>query len=281
MKKIALYARIGKDPSFENLIRCAQYLSDKYEILLEEELASYCKDRRFRYLPLEKAVAESDVLIVLGGDGTILSAARVAAPLGKPILGINLGHLGYMAQAGMDGLPEISRLLENFGTEERFMLSISLLRDGKTVVREDALNDVVVRSLDNGIIDLSCDANGQRIFQYRTDGMIASTPTGSTAYSMSAGGAIVDPELSAILLVPICAHTFKARQVIFSPDSTVRMHLVNTTGSAAGIYIDGNRFSDVHPGDEVEITRSSLRTTFVKFSKDSFCRTVYEKMRDY
>ena len=180
----------------------------------------------FEYLPMDALYEEADAMIVLGGDGSILETARRASAADKPILGINLGRLGYMAELDLNELSYLSRLAnDDYRIETRAMLRVELLSErGELRSFCHALNDATIS---NGsisrIIDMALSENGSPVTTYRADGLIVATPTGSTAYSMSAGGAIVDPAVPAFCVTPICPHSFAARPLIFSDTSTLEI----------------------------------------------------------
>ena len=185
------------------------------------------KKRDFiEYIPLDKLYQTADVILLLGGDGTILEAARRAVPAKRPMLGINLGRLGYMAELELN---EIDRLADvvagKYRLDERMVIKVEILDTaGKVRFVSFALNDAVVS---NGsvsrIVDLRMSESGSVIADYRADGVIVATPTGSTAYSMSAGGAIVDPSLRCICVTPVCPHSLVSRPMIFPADAAIEI----------------------------------------------------------
>ena len=179
--------------------------------------------REYIYLPPEEIFEAADAVIVLGGDGSILDAARRAAPLGKPLLGINMGHLGYMTELEMSEISLLSRLVEgNYRIDERSMLSVSVLSERGVRNESFALNDAVIS---NGsisrVVDLELYEGGELVSSYRSDGIIVATPTGSTAYSMSAGGPIADPKLACLCVTPVCPHSLSARSLLFRDDAVI------------------------------------------------------------
>ena len=175
----------------------------------------------FNFISAEEAYKSVDAVVVLGGDGTILESARRAAPYDTPVIGLNLGRLGYMAELELGELDQLSRLVSgDYKIETRSMINIELVTpEGVVKKNEYALNDAV---LSNGsisrVVDIELYESGVAIASYRADGIIVSTPTGSTAYSLSAGGAIVDPRLECLCVTPICPHSLYSRPLVF-PDS--------------------------------------------------------------
>jgi NAD+ kinase len=205
-------------------------LQEDCEILIaafnRDKIIKINQDRsEFRYLPMDTVYSEADILIVLGGDGSILEAARRATHRGTPILGINLGRLGYMAELELGELDLLKNLFTGeYEIEKRAMLRIELRSGSDLRSFCYALNDAVIS---NGsvsrIIDLELSEGGVPVTTYRADGLIIASPTGSTAYSMSAGGAIVDPRVPCICVTPICPHSFIARPLIFSDQSVLEI----------------------------------------------------------
>lgn len=248
----------------------------------KEKLMRVHKHRdEFVYMPLEAVYSEADIIIVLGGDGTILEVARRAANRGTPILGINLGRLGYMAELEMSGLDGLDALFEgNYTLDRRSMLRVELFSGNDLKSFCYALNDAVIS---NGsvsrIVDLELLQGGQHVANYRADGLIIATPTGSTAYSMSAGGAVVDPAVPCFCVTPICPHSFGARPLIFS-DSTV-LEVRNTCAREKMLYltVDGRMNFELYRNQTVRITKSDLKTNLIRLTPSSFYSNLRAKMR--
>ncbi len=234
-----------------------------------------------QYLTQEELYSTAELLIVLGGDGSILETSRRAAMRKIPILGINLGHLGYMAELEMDELDLLSHLFDGTYTiEKRSMLSLDIMDDTRMRISSFALNEVAIT---NGsgiarIIDLELSEGGELISGFRADGLILATPTGSTAYSMSAGGPICDPRLNCLCVTPICPHSLAARPLIF-PDNAV-LEIKNTTVREKMLYItaDGRINYEFYRGNIARITRSSMVTQLVRLKNYSFYHKLRAKM---
>ncbi len=236
----------------------------------------------FSYVPMESVYAESDILIVLGGDGTILEVARRAAHRATPILGINLGRLGYMAELELGELDQLSRLFTgDYQTELRSMLRVELLSNGELKSFCYALNDAVIS---NGsvsrMIDLELSEGGVPVSTYRADGLIIATPTGSTAYSMSAGGAIVDPRVSCFCATPICPHSFIARPIIFSDDAVLEVRNICAREKMLYLTVDGRMNFELYRNQTVRITKSDLQTRLIRLKSCGFYRKLRQKMSD-
>lgn len=288
IKKVALVTNF-------NINEKAKYAMDVARILVEEgceivtssynreRIEKICNDVPVSYVQSEKLYRSCELVVILGGDGTILESARRASPLEIPVIGINLGRVGYMAEIEIGEIESLRRIVSgDYEIEERSMLSVEIITgDGRVRSSNYALNDAV---LSNGsisrIVDLELSEGGVLISSYRSDGIIISTPTGSTAYSMSAGGAVVDPRLSCICVTPICPHSLSARPLVF-PDSAV-LNLKNVCQREKMLYltVDGRVNFELFRGESVRITRSPLTTRFIRLNKSGFYIRLRQKMND-
>lgn len=209
-------------------------------------------------------------IIVLGGDGTILAVVRELRGAEIPILGINLGTKGFMTSLEPEELSKITQaLLPDIPISRRMMLSVSLLRNGETILQDLALNDVVVHGYGE-CIQPTAWADGKVMFSFSGDGLIVATPTGSTGYSMSAGGPIVEPDAHAILLTPICAHTLSAKPYVLSTQRMVRVLTEKLTGRRAYLAVDGYQVADLESGDLLEIRCADRCVQMIELSERSF-----------
>lgn len=249
----------------------------------KDKIFKYKPKTRFTFLPMDDAYGSVDAVLVLGGDGTILESARRAAPMGTLVLGLNLGRLGYMAELDMSELSELSRLTEgDYEVETRSMINIEILATDGSVKRvEYALNDAV---LSNGtisrVVDLELYEGDQHISTYRSDGMIVATPTGSTAYSLSAGGAIVDPRLNCLCVTPICPHSLYARPLIFPDSASIRIKNICQREKTLFLTVDGRNNYELWVGESVRITRSERMTNLIRLKTSSFYERLRQKMTD-
>jgi NAD+ kinase len=203
-------------------------------------------------------VREADMLIVLGGDGTLLSVVRALEERAVPILGINLGTLGFLVEVSVDEMHQaLARALDGEMTiEPRMRLAVRLLRDGRELGHWLALNDAVItKGVSARIVDLEARADGQLVTIYHADGLIVSTPTGSTAYTLSAGGPILLPGVPSLVLTPICPHALTQRPLVL-PDSAVIEVIVHPRGGEVQLAIDGQEGAPLQDGDLVEVRRS-------------------------
>jgi NAD+ kinase len=290
MLKIALITNFNIPEKAGAAIKVAdRLLEEDCQVLIasynREKLARIHKDREeFCYLPLESLYTEANILIVLGGDGTILEAARRAAQRGTPILGINMGRLGYMAELEMSELSHLHRLFTGeYELEKRSMLRVELhAQSGELRSFCYALNDAVIS---NGsvsrIIDLELSESGIPVTTYRADGLIIATPTGSTAYSMSAGGAIVDPHVECFCVTPICPHSFIARPLVFSDKSTLEIKNVCVREKMLYLTVDGKMNFELYRNQVVKITKSSMETNLIRLKPCGFYKKLRQKMNFY
>jgi NAD+ kinase len=222
-------------------------------------------------------VAKSDIIITLGGDGTILRVAKQAAFLNLPVLGINVGRLGFMAAIDVDEL-ECLRLLftGHYSIEERMMLDVKTEQNPDTFF---ALNDAVVsKSAISRIIDIKLQSNGRLINNYRADGIIISTPTGSTAYALSAGGPIIDPVLDSISVTPICPHSLVSRTILFSPQSVIEVSTHIFDDRKSYLTIDGQEAIKMHDNEKVEIKKSDTKAKLIRLKDLTFYQALNNKL---
>ncbi len=289
MKKIALVTnfniteKANSALSVASALRklgCDIYVSD-YSRERVTAMKRYNGDITF--LPSDKLYEETELIIALGGDGTILDCARRASSKGTPVLGINLGHLGYMAELEMSELDLLSRLVgDEFEIEERSMINIEVISPkGNTKMTSYALNDAVIS---NGsvarIIDLELSEDGTPIASYRADGLIVATPTGSTAYSMSAGGAIADPRVKCLCVTPICPHSLASRPIIFPDTAIIEIKNICVREKNLHLTLDGRSNFELYRDDVVRITKSKLSAKLVRIKPRSFYDRLRQKMKN-
>ncbi|GIH69994.1 NAD kinase [Sphaerimonospora thailandensis] len=204
------------------------------------------------------ALDEAEMIIVLGGDGTLLRAAELARPVGVPLLGVNLGHVGFLAEAEVEDLAAaVDRVVEGrYDVEERMTVDVVARLNGSVIAETWALNEASVEKVDR-MLEVVAEIDGRPLSRWGCDGVICATPTGSTAYAFSAGGPVVWPEVEALLLVPNSAHALFARPLVVSPRSTLAVEIVPGTGPGV-LWCDGRRRFDVPPAARVEVRRSAV-----------------------
>ncbi|WP_447603299.1 NAD(+)/NADH kinase [Nitrospira sp. Nam80] len=224
---------------------------------------------------------KADVLLILGGDGTMLNAARLAGERGIPILGVNMGGLGFLTEVRLEHLyPSLERVFANdFVLDERLMLKTHVHRHGETVAQGAVLNDVVIsKGTLARMIELQIAIQGQFVTNLRGDGLIISTPTGSTAYSLSAGGPIVNPAVQGLILTPICPHTLTHRPLIVPINAEIDVTLTSKDDGAMAT-LDGQVGVAMAQGDTVEVTASEHRTRLIRFPESSYYEVLREKLK--
>jgi NAD+ kinase len=228
---------------------------------------------------IDTEVAKSDIIITLGGDGTILRVAKQAAFMGIPVLGINVGRLGFMAAIDVDELDCLNMLFSgNYTIEERMMLDITTEQSPNTFY---ALNDAVVsKSAISRIIDIKLESNGRLINNYRADGIIVSTPTGSTAYALSAGGPIIDPVLDSISVTPICPHSLVSRTILFSPSSVIGVSTNIFDDRKSYLTIDGQEAFKLRDKEIVTIRKSDTKASLIRLKDLTFYQALNNKLAD-
>lgn len=231
------------------------------------------------FTPLKEGLTKADFLVCFGGDGTILHAAKDANLNHVPILGVNMGSVGFMAELEYSELSQLGKLSSGrYTIESRMMLDVRAVRGGKILFQEVALNDAVVtKGAVARVVDLAVYGDKVLISKFAGDGVILSSPTGSTAYAMSAGGPIVEPTAENIIFTPICAHALYAKSFVLGPERLVSIRLADGRKSAY-LSVDGGKAFKLLPGDQVEITKSQRRTNLVKLTGRSFYDILNHKL---
>lgn len=235
---------------------------------------------------IEKQKSNADFVLVLGGDGTLLSVAREVAGTQMPVLGINLGTLGFLAEVEPNRMEEaIERLMNgDYLTEERMMLNATVIREGEEMALSSALNDVTITRCGSlQIIRYSIYVNGKFLCNMGADGVIVSTPTGSTGYNMSAGGPIAEPGAKLLMLTPVCAHTLNSRSIILRSEDVVEI-VIGSGNDGSKLTVeatsDGNEKILMSTGDTLRICKSDKTTVIVKLDERSFLEALHRKMSE-
>ena len=235
------------------------------------EHVTFCKNHA--------ALAEScDLIVAVGGDGTIIHTAKHASVAGKPILGVNLGRLGFLAGVEKDELHKLKALFTgDYRVRRLMMLSVTVHSvKGDTTYR--ALNDAVVSGAQSRIYDFGFSVDGSKLYKFRADGLILATPAGSTAYSLSAGGPVVEPTARNFIVSPICAHSVHANAYVLSPERVITVQTEKNSYKPVLLSVDGGRAFSLRSGDSIEVRRSKFDTKLVRLSKRSFCEILQKKM---
>lgn len=246
---------------------------------ITQEMITNISKKKSMDVEIDKKI---DIAMTLGGDGTLLCIARYVAPHNIPILGINMGHLGFLTEVELSDLYDDLELLKqrNYFIDRRMMLKAQVIRDNKVLKSFLALNDIVITKESFArLIRLKTFVNNSFVDIYPADGLIISSPTGSTAYSLSAGGPIINPNMELILLTPICPHTLYSRSIIFSKDDIIKVKLLEEQPKVM-LTVDGQQGLQLLPNDEVVIEKSSYNTKLLRFKKRSFYDVLRKKLRE-
>ena len=251
-------------------------------ILLEAPLGELVPEHRPRLASRDEIGQEADLVIVVGGDGSLLSAARTLAKYEVPVLGVNRGRLGFLTDISPDEIAQqVPAVLDgHYERESRFLLDAQVHRAGRVVASADALNDVVVNSGTSAqMIELELSINDTFVYRQRADGLIISTPTGSTAYSLSGGGPIMHPTLDAVVLVPMYPHALSSRPIVVDGSSEIRIDILERNRIHPPVTCDGQVNMTARPGDSVHITKKSDRLTLLHPVGHSFYASCRDKLR--
>ena len=279
--KIGVIGKFGAPTVGETLLSLTGCLVDKQlEVFLDKETAERHPENRLPVVTREEMGEQCDLAIVIGGDGSFLNAARSLARFDIPMLGINLGRLGFLTDIAPN---QIDTYLEEvlsgeFTEERRCLLQSHILRDGESLAEGYALNDVVVHKLDIArMIEFETHINGEFVNRQRSDGLIISTPTGSTAYAVSSGGPILAPTLKAISLVPICPHTLSNRPIVVPGNSHIEVTIMGPSGHAQ-VTRDGQSNQALVAGDKILVERLEHHIRLIHPSNYSPFRVLRQKL---
>ena len=227
-----------------------------------------------------KLLSACDLVIAVGGDGTIIHYAKHAVAYGKRLLGVNVGRLGFVAGLEPDQLPLLSGLFcEDYLTEKRMLLSVRILGGERENEEYLALNDAVVsKSSISRMVELTVHYNQKPIAEYRADGLIVATPTGSTAYTLSAGGPVIDPAIFSLLMTPICPHSLFSRTIVFSPESRLEIYEQTQSREPICLTLDGEQSILLEENEYVSVGKSDREVQMINLKKQAFCEVLNEKI---
>lgn len=280
MKKIAILPNIEKDfglAKTKYVIKCLKgradiYMPEGYDI----------EDNDIKYVKEADIYALVDYAVILGGDGTIIQSATGCAKNNVPVLGINMGTVGFLTEVEVENIAQsLDKLINGeFELEKRMMLKIEMVKDNVTQSTHHALNDTVIsKTIDEKLIKIDLYTDGELVNRYTADGLIISTPTGSTGYSISAGGPVVDPLMQLYIATPICPHMFSARSAILNAQNDIVIKIdQNRTDNKAVITTDGDIKGYISGDDEIRITKSEYTFELIKTVKQSFYETLLSKL---
>jgi len=285
MKNIILTPNPYRDKNFHTVRTAVQILKEagmQPKLCLPFEVdRSYDLPKDLRFHRLDRELNYADMVICFGGDGTILHMAKAATRRGLPILGVNIGTMGFMAELESSELDKLARLAnDDFTIDSRMMLDVTVQRDRDIIFHDICLNDVVVtKGAVARIVHLEVKCDGVQAMESGGDGVIISTPTGSTAYNYSAGGPIVEPEARNILITPICAHEIGSRSIVASDKRVVTVQMIQNARRNAYLSVDGGKAVRLNMGDVATIKKSNLETKLVRLKDRSFYDVVNAKFK--
>ena len=285
MKNVILTPNPYRDKNFQTVRDAMQILRDagmNPRLCLPFEVdRSYELPKDLRFSKLERELPNADLVICFGGDGTILHMAKTATRKGIPILGVNIGTMGFMAELESSELGELKRLATgDYTTDGRMMLDVTVQRDRDIIFHDICLNDVVItKGAVARIVHLAVKCDSVEAMECGGDGIIVATPTGSTAYSLSAGGPIVEPEAKNIIITPICAHDVGSRCIVASDKRVVTVNMVRNARRNAYVSVDGGKAFRLNMGDVVTIKKSNLETKLIRLKDRSFYDVVNAKFK--
>ena len=287
MKNIVLTPNPYRDKNFQTVREAMKVLKD---CGLEPKLClpfdvdrSFELPRDLRFSRLDRELANADMVICFGGDGTILHMAKTATRRGLPILGVNIGTMGFMAELESTELDMLSRLATgDYTLDNRMMLDVTVQRDRDIIFHDICLNDAVItKGAVARIVHLAVKCDGVQVLACGGDGIIISTPTGSTGYSLSAGGPIVEPEADNIIITPICAHDVGSRCIVTSGKRVITTQLIQNARRNAFLSVDGGKALRLNMGDVTTVKKSHLTTKLVRLKDRSFFDVVNSKFNIY
>ena len=287
MKNIILTPNPYRDSGFKTVLAAQKILNDvgiETRICLPFEVdKSFSLPREIRFAKLDRELNWADMVICFGGDGTILHMAKAATRHRIPILGVNIGTMGFVAELESTELNELARLARGeYSVDSRMMLDVTVRRGHDLVFHDIALNDVAItKGAVARIVHLNVRCDNVQAMDFGGDGLLVSTPTGSTAYSLSAGGPIVEPDARSILLTPICAHDIVSKCIVTSDKRTITVAMSQNARRNAFLSVDGGRAFKMCMGDVASITCSRLETRLIRLKDRSFYDIINNKLRHY
>lgn len=281
-QNIGLIGRTESDSAVLSLRRLMAFLErEGYSVVLEKNTANDVADHKARVSSKDKLGELCDLVIVVGGDGSLLAAARALAKFSVPLLGINRGRLGFLTDITPDEIEQkVGEVLSGkYMAESRFLLDMSVTRDGKPIGKGSSLNDVVIHPGEYiRMIEFDLFIDGQFVYTQRSDGLIVSTPTGSTAYALSGGGPIMHPKLDAIVVVPLNPHTLSSRPIVVEGSSEFKIIIGEQNTTHSYVTCDGHEQVVTEPGDVIRIHKKPHRLTLIHPIDHNFYETCRSKL---
>lgn len=285
MKNIVLASNPYRDKNFQTVRRAVDILKESGmnpRLCLPFEVdRSFDLPRDLKFFRLDRELPNADLVICFGGDGTILHMAKAATRRGIPILGVNIGTMGFMAELENTELEKLKNLATGaYTVDNRMMLDVTVQRDRDILFHDICLNDVAVtKGAIARIVHLSVKCDGIQAMECGGDGVIIATPTGSTAYSLSAGGPIVEPEAKNILITPVCAHDVGSRSIVAADKRVVTVEMIHNARRNAYLSVDGGKAVRINMGDVATIKKSNLETKLIRLKERSFYDVVNAKFK--
>ena len=286
MKKVILTPNPYRDKNFNTVRMAMEVLVNSgidVRLCLPFEVdKTYDLPRDLHFSRLDKELPTADAVICFGGDGTILHMAKAATRQGVPILGVNIGTMGFMAELEASELEQLSRLVnDDYSIDERMMLDVTVMRDRDIIFHDICLNDVVItKGAVARIAHMAVCCDGVQAMECSGDGIIVATPTGSTAYSLSAGGPIVEPDANGIVVTPICAHDVASRGFVAAERRVISIELTRNARRNAYLSADGGKAFRMNMGDVATVRKSNLTTKLIRLKDRSFYDVVNMKFRN-
>ena len=287
MKRVILTPNPYRDGGFKTVLTAQKILQDagmETRICLPFEVdKSFVLPKEIRFSRLDRELNWADMVICFGGDGTILHMAKAATRHRIPILGVNIGTMGFIAELESGELSELARLARGeYTVDSRMMLDVTVRRGNDLVFHDIALNDVAItKGAVARIVHLNVRCDNVQAMDFGGDGLLVSTPTGSTAYSLSAGGPIVEPDARSILLTPICAHDIVSKCIVTSDKRTITVSMAQNARRNAFLSVDGGRAFKMNMGDTATITCSRMETRLIRLKDRSFYDIINNKLKHY
>ena len=286
MKRVILTPNPYRDKNFQTVRKAAEILKDagiESRICLPFDVdRSFELPKDLRFSRMERELDNADAIVCFGGDGTILHIAKTATRHNLPVLGVNIGTMGFMAELEASELSELARLADDsYSVDERMMLDATVYRDRDIVFHDICLNDVAItKGAIARVVHLGIKCDGVQAMECGGDGVVLATPTGSTAYSLSAGGPIVEPEANNILITPICAHDMGSRCMVASDKRVITVSMTKNSRRNAFLSVDGGKAFKLNMGDVATVRKSELVTKLIRLKDRSFYDVVNMKFKN-
>ena len=283
MKKVILTPNPYRDKNFATVRQAMEILQTagmEVKLCLPFDVdRTYDLPRDLHFSRMDKEIHDADFVICFGGDGTILHMAKMATRHNVPILGVNIGTMGFMAELESTEMQELRRLATgDYTIDSRMMLDVTVQRDRNIIFHELCLNDAVItKGAVARIVHVSVSCDGVQAMECGGDGIIVATPTGSTGYNLSAGGPIVEPDAQSILITPICAHDLLSRSIVASPDRVINLELTRNARRNGFLSVDGGKAIKLSMGDVTTVRRSQKMTKLIRLNGRSFYDVIHNK----